>query len=92
MSSIDETILDAIHLLIQAELKNLKKDNIFFAKVVSCENQQKGYYKCKYQDIYVYAYASYPLMKFQTGDDVYILDAAADEYNNSKIILGKRYV
>lgn len=91
MGVIDDSILNAVNLLIQAEINKIKKDEVIAAKIISCENTEKGYYKCQYQDITIYAYASYPNMIFNPGDDVYILLVAADVYANGKIIIGKRY-
>ena len=92
MGVIDDSILDAVYLMVHAEIDKIKRDNVIFAKIISCEDKEKGYYKCQYQDVILYAYASHPSMNFNSGDDVYILQAAADSYNNSKIIIGKRYV
>lgn len=91
MSNIDEKLLDAIDIIVKAKIENMSQDKTIIAQILSCEDQENGKYKCLYQGNSFFANASYPLMKFQQGDNVYVLIVAADATNNSKIIIGKRY-
>lgn len=89
--AINDKILDAVDILTKATVNNAKYDKTIIAQIVSCQNEKNGRYKCNYQGALIYAYASYPIMKFQPGDNVYILIVGEDSTGQGKIIIGKRY-
>lgn len=89
--TIDEKILDAVDILTKASINNAKYDKTIIAQIISCEDEITGRYKCNYQGAIVYAYASYPTMVFNSGDNVYILIVGEDATGEGKIIIGKRY-
>lgn len=89
--AIDEKILDAIDVISKAQVKNAKYDKTILAQIISCENEDTGRYKCLYQGVSIIAHASHPIMKFNNGDNVYILIVSDDTAGNGKVIIGKRY-
>ena len=89
--AINDKILDAVDILTKASINNANYDKTIIAQIVSCENKETGKYKCNYQGAIIYAYASYPTMVFNSGDNVYVLIVGEDATGEGKIIIGKRY-
>lgn len=91
MSKIEDTVLEAIDILTKANINHKPKDMVIMAKIVSCQDKNIGKYKCNYQGAIFPAYSSHPILTYDNGDNVYILNVAEDATGNSKIIIGKRY-
>lgn len=91
MSRIENTVLEAIDILTKANIDNKKNDVVIMAKITSCQDKNIGKYRCNYQGAVFSAYSSHPILTYDEGDNVYILNVAEDVTGNSKIIIGKRY-
>lgn len=91
MGKLEDNILNAIDIVVKAKIENAKYDRTIMAQIVSCEDEEIGKYKCKYQGIIITAYSSHPLLKYNINDNVYILTIPEDSSGQGKIIIGKRY-
>ena len=90
-SIIEDTVLQAIDILTKANINNKPRDVVIMAQIISCQDKNIGKYKCNYQGATFSAYSSHPILTYNNGENVYILNVAEDATGNSKIIIGKRY-
>lgn len=76
-----------MEMIVDNAITKAKFDKTIQAIILSCEDEAKGQYKCKYQDSIFYAYASSPLSIYKKNANVYILVPKGD-MTETKTILG----
>ena len=86
MSSIEQSILDSIEILLNKRVSQLQFDKTVRATIVSVQDQSIGKYKVRYQDSLFYAYAD-PDSNYNEDDQVYVQIPSSD-YNKTKLIVG----
>ena len=87
MSIIEDSICDAIDILVKQAISSAGFDKTIQATIISCSEPSTGEYLVKYQDSKFYAYASNPDISYNTGALVYLLVPEGD-FSNHKTILG----
>lgn len=91
MGKLEDNILNAVKIITKAEIDNASFNKTIIGHIISCEDENTGLYKCKYQDIIITAYSSHPSLKYNIEDNVYILLISDGASIQEKIIIGKRY-
>ena len=86
----NNTLLDAIELMIQDALQKAGFDRTIPATVLECENEETGRYRCQYQDVVIYAYSIAPEVKYDNNTTVMILIPNNDMSSEDKLILKVR--
>ena len=86
MNKIINNIIQTISIMIQKALASANFDRTIKAIILSCQDQNKGIYKIKYQDAIWKAQAINNNIIFTPGTSVYIL-IPANDMNQTKIIL-----
>lgn len=87
MSDAANKILDAIELIANNAVDNADYDKTIQAQILSCEDQLKGKYRCKFQDSVFYAYTENKDTSFASGSYVYV-SIPGNNMSNKKLILG----
>ena len=85
-TELQQTILDAMDIVVNSRLQNIKRDKTVQATIESCENVSTNLYKAKYKNGYILAYADNK-KSYKKNDEVYIVVPEGD-FSNRKIILG----
>lgn len=87
MSNIENSICEAIELIVNKSVANAGYDKTIQAIVQSCADATVGKYKIKYQDSSFYAYATNADVTYTPGATVYIL-VPGNDMTRDKTILG----
>lgn len=89
MNNIQESIFQAIDVITEKRISEIKFDKTIDCIVTSDANSDKGEYEVKYQDIVFTAYSSNNTVKYKIDDNVYVLIPQGD-FSVKKNIIGKR--
>lgn len=85
---IEENICKSVEILVKKYIADAKIDKVINARIVKCVDEDKGIYKCKYQDATFNAASNLPIeFKYEKDATVYILIPQGD-FSNKKLILG----
>lgn len=87
MSKLEETILQAIDIIVDRAISGAGYDKTIQAVIVECVDQTIGKYRVKYQDGMFYAYSENTDVTYATGTSVYVL-VPSNDMGNDKRILG----
>lgn len=87
MSQIEQTICEAVDILVNRAISQAQFDKTIKGLIVSLVDSVSGKYKVRYQGDLLYAYAGTADMEFKVGDEVYILVPQGD-FSGDKTILG----
>lgn len=87
MNGFEQSICDAINIIVDQKVSQAGFDKTIQAKVVTCEDATIGKYKIEYQDSLFYAYANNSEVTYTPGSNVYILIPNGD-FTQEKSILG----
>ena len=88
MNNIQESIFQAIDVITEKRISEIKFDKTIDCIVTSDANSDKGEYEVKYQDIVFTAYSSNNTVKYKIDDNVYVLIPQGD-FSVKKNIIGK---
>lgn len=84
---IGNSIIESIQIIAKYEVENAKFDKTIEAEIITCIDENIGYYRCNYKGAIIYAYSTNLDIIYQKGNLVYILIPENDITKN-KIILG----
>ena len=87
MNNIENSICDAIDILVKQAIDSANFDKTIQATIINCSEPSIGEYLVKYQDSKFYAYASNPDITYNSGALVYLLVPEGD-FSNHKTIIG----
>lgn len=87
MTNIEQSICDAIEIIVERSISQASFDRTIQATIVECIDQTIGKYKAKYQDSTFYAYSESSDVTYTNGSTVYIL-IPGNDMDADKTILG----
>lgn len=87
MATINENILQAIDIMIDAKLNSISFDQTYFCKIINADSADKGEYLVSYENSKFMAYTINKDKVYRQGQWVYVLIPQGD-FNQNKIILG----
>lgn len=87
MTSIEQSICDAIDIIVSKAVSEAEYDRTIQCTIVSCSDATIGKYKVRYQDSTFYAYATSTDVTYTSGNTVYVL-IPGNDMSNDKTILG----
>ena len=87
MNNIENSICDAIDILVKQAINSANFDKTIQATIITCSEPSTGEYLVKYQDSKFYAYASNPDITYNSGALVHLLIPEGD-FSNHKTIIG----
>ena len=87
MSTIENSICQAIDIIVQRAIEQASYDKTIQATVVSCVDATIGKYKVRYQDSTFYAYSGSSDITYTDGSNVYVL-IPGNDMAKDKTILG----
>lgn len=88
MNQTNDTILQAIDIVVNARLNAIKRDSTIKAQIYSTAQAEKGIYSIKYQNAIFTAYNSNLSVSYNIDDNVYVTVINGD-LGNDKYIVGK---
>lgn len=88
MNQTNDTILQAIDIVVNARLNAIKRDSTIKAQIVDVSQAEKGIYTIKYQNATFTAYNSSPAILYKPEESVYVSVINGD-LGNDKYIIGK---
>ena len=88
MNQTNDTILQAIDIVVNARLNAIKRDSTIKAQIVDVSQAEKGIYTIKYQNATFTAYNSSPSILYKPEESVYVSVINGD-LGNDKYIIGK---
>lgn len=88
MNQTNDTILQAIDIVVNARLAQLHKDTTIKGTIVDASNSSKGKYIIKYQNSLFDVYTDSTDVVYKEDESIYITVPSGD-MNNKKFILGK---
>ena len=87
MSKLEDSILQAIDIIVDRAVSGAGYDKTIQAVIVECVDQTIGKYRVKYQDSIFYAYSENTDALYLPGTGVYVL-VPSNDMGNDKRILG----
>ena len=87
MNNIENSICDAIDILVKQAINSANFDKTIQATIINCSEPSTGEYLVKYQDSKFYAYASNPDITYNSGALVHLLIPEGD-FSKTKYIVG----
>ena len=87
MNTIEQSICDAIEIIVDRAVSQASYDKTIQGTVVRCQDATIGKYTIRYQDSLFYAYASSADVKYKDNATVYVL-VPANDMSKQKTILG----
>lgn len=88
MNQTNDTILQAIDIVVNARLNAIKRDSTIKAQIIDVSQAEKGIYTIKYQNATFTAYNSSPAILYKPEESVYVSVINGD-LGNDKYIIGK---
>lgn len=87
--SIQESIFQAIDVIAEKKISEIKFDKTIECIITSDVNADKGEYSAQYQDIIINVFSNNNTVKYRKDDNVYVLIPQGD-FSNKKTIVGKK--